>query len=502
MNDVGELFFRYFEKILVALFGIALLASMILYGPWAYSTGYDAQLAEVASALEARPRITADQVPSVPNYARYFEIAGKAPRQASLERPHVWPVLQREGGVQILPPSDLMLVAERGFVEVDFQYNPNQPPTKGVLDFIGVEVARARVVDGEPTEFKVLTKSGDRDYCTPRELFENNRKHAPLVTVRRRAEERRRGPVVAGLTVTDLWNAVADGKIAGAEVLSIIRNGIRDGYFTAEDLYQAQSTRRLLPWLAQEERRDFRRSEGRPPTNEELTRLVMQAAGFSGGGQYSQLMGQAQAVQKKSETGKRAERVIRWGEVTSFFDSNVSPDEKYSYKMRFWARETGKGAGKLRQSEWATTVERVAPKADTEFFLTGGSVMIGNPWIKVRKWLPGQNSWVIQDYQVAIGEEIGRKERVAKLNAQGRPVRDGKGGPVMEEIDFSTQCVLLDFLASPRVASVASTGLGGSAFDVDNASSARYPMLTQAQILYSNRRGELKRKWQAPPSVD
>ena len=504
MDDIGALLFKYFEKVLAVLFGIALLVSLVLYGPWAYSTGYDVQLAEISLALEMRPRVTADQVPSVPRYARYFESAGMAPPQESLARTYIWPVLDPEEGAQMLPPSDLRLLAEKGFVEVNFQYNPNQQPTMGLLDFIGVEVVRAKVVDGEPGEFQTLTKSGDRDYCTPQELFDNNKKHAPLVAVQRRSDERRTGPVVAGLTVADLWSAAVDGKISVADVAPMVRSGIRGGYFTAEDLYEVQTTQRMLPWLAQEERRDFMRSEGRAPTQEELTNLVLRAAGKSGGGNYSRFMEQTDARQAQAAAGgeKRAARVIAWGEVTSFFDSNVSPDEKYSYKMRFWAKETGKGAGNLRQSKWATTVEQVAPKADTEFFLTGGSVMVGNPWVKVRKWMPSQNSWVSQDCQVAIGEEIGRKEMVVMLDAQGRPVRNETGASVMEEVDFSTQCVLLDFLASPRVASVANTGSRGPGFDVDTASSARYPMVTQAQILYSNRRGELKRKWQAPPSVD
>ena len=57
MDDIGALLFKYFEKVLAVLFGIALLVSLVLYGPWAYSTGYDVQLAEISLALEMRPRV-------------------------------------------------------------------------------------------------------------------------------------------------------------------------------------------------------------------------------------------------------------------------------------------------------------------------------------------------------------------------------------------------------------------------------------------------------------
>jgi len=498
MIDAGELLFRYFEKILAALFGMALLASIVMYGPWAYSTGYEAALAEIAKTLESRPRVTIDEIPAVPDYSRYFETAGLVAPQESLPWPYFWEIVDMPEGTQVLPPSDVAVVPDRGFIELGWEYNPNQPPARGVLEFLGVEIARARIVDGETDEFVTLTRSDGRAYYTPRQLYENNRKHAPMVTQQRRAEQRQREAVTSGLTVADLWNAVHDGKLQIGDVQRIVREGVTSGQFTAEDYYRVQNFLQTFRMTAFEIARDIRMSENRQPTQEEVLRIALEEAGYRGGGKYGQITDQPMS---KDRGGEGGERVIRWGEIATFYDSSVSPDEKYVYRIRFWARDIAKGDEKVRQSDWVEAVEPVAPKPDTEFFLAGGSVMSGKPWINVRKWLPMRDRWVSQDYQVAIGEEIGHPEMLPKLDAAGRQVRDERGNPVTEVIDFSTQCVLLDFRSAPRVVTAGKSARAGAGFDVDNGSTARYPMLTQTQILYSNRRGELRRKWQAPASA-
>ena len=498
MIDVGDLLFRYFEKILVALFGIALLASIVMYGPWAYGTGYQASLAEIAETLESRPRVTVEEVPAVPAYSRYFETAGLVTPQESLPQPYFWEIVAMPEGTQVLPPSDVALFPDRGFIELGWEYNPNQPPTRGVLEFLGVEIARAKIAGGETDEFVTLTRSDGRDYYTPRQLHQNNQQHAPMVTKQRRAERRQREAVTSGLTVGDLLNAVHDGKLQIGDVQRMVRQGVTSGEFTAEDYYRLQNFLQMFRVTAFEIARDIRMSENRQPTDGEVLRIALEEASYPGGGKYGQITDQPAPERTEDQSGKR---VIRWGDIATFYDSSVSPDEKYAYRMRFWARDIAKGDEKIRQSDWVEAAEPVAPKPDTEFFLAGGSVLSGKPWINVRKWLPARDRWASQDYQVAVGEEIGRPEMRPKIDAAGQQVRDERGNPVTEVIDFSTQCVLLDFRSAPRVVTAGKSARAGAGFDVDNGSTARYPMLTQTEILYSNRRGELRRKWQAPASA-
>ncbi len=497
MDDIGALLFKYFEKILAVLFGLALLISVILYGPWVYSTGFDAQLAEIARLVEDTPRITVAQVPPAPNYSRYFETARLAPPQQALEQPLFWDVLPMEEGVQVLPPMDVSVVPDRGFVEIDWEYNPTQPPTAGIAEFVGIEIARARVgPDGRPGEFTTVTRVDDRDYYTPRELYENNARYAPLVTTQRTAEAADTRRRTTGLTVDDLFNAVYDGRLEFGQVLPIMRRGVRTGEFTAEDVYNVNNMLIEMRMEGPMLRQDIMMETGEDPGSAEVLRLILEAYGYTGGGRYGRTP--EEPVRPTDREAEPDERIVRWGEVFSYFDSTVSPDDRYAYRVRFWARDTTTTPAEFRQSSWAEVPQPVSPRADTEFFLTGGSVLEGRPWIRVRRWMPAQERWISQDYQVAIGEEIGRREELPRLDSQGRTVRDERGNVVMDTVDFSTQAVLLDFVASPRVAATQGARAARPGIAVDTAATARYPMLSQTHIVYSNRRGELRRKWQAP----
>ncbi len=496
MGNMGQLLFTHFEKALAVLFGLALLVSVILYGPWTYSVDYDEQLGDMAGKLAERPRVMPGDIPGVPDYEAAYDLAGTVEGRGPYQRPYFWNILPMET-TRILPPSDLVPVPSRGLVLLEWEHNTNQPKVEGVYEFRGVEIQRADVSGGEVGEFDSITVSGDRKFYLPEELHQNNLKYAPLVPVKERST--RQTGSTSGLTLADLFNAVYDGRLRLGQVLPIIRRGIPSGEFTTSDLLDAQETVRAVPEMMREMRMDVRgaaRGEGavaapeRSPLN-----VVLEGMGYTGGGNY----GRQPQPQDRTRPAEQTPtvRTIRWGQVTRFYDSDVNPDNEYVYRMRFWATDISKTPHESMQSNWELWQTPVSPKPDSEFYLLGGSLEIGRPWIVVRKWVPASSKWLERDYQVSVGEEIGRKETIPRMDTAGRLVRDSKGATVTDEVDFSTQCVLLAFQARPRVSSASGSAL--PVFDVDISQTASYPIVSELRIVYSDRKGELKAKWQAPP---
>ncbi|MHC4711732.1 MAG: hypothetical protein ACYTAN_00495 [Planctomycetota bacterium] len=492
MGSIGEFLFKYFEKALAVLFGIALLVSVVLYGPWMYSVDYDERLADIARELAERPRILADDIPAIPDYESAYDVAGKVEGRGPYELAYFWNILPIDESAKILPPTNLMPAPSRGLVLLEWEHNPNQPKTEGKYQFQGVEIQRAEVIEGEVGKFASLTTSGERRFYLPAELHENNLKYAPLVPVRERRA--RQTGATGGLTTADLFDAVHDGQLRLGQVPSIIRRGIPRGEFTTTDLLDAQETVRGLMETMREMQMERRRGEGAEGAGANPMITVLEEMGFKGGGKYGQ---QQQPVAGGPADRAPKVRITRWAEITRFYDSDVNPDNEYVYQIRFWATDISKTPHEFKQTKWDEWQTPVSPKPDSEFYLYGGSLEIGRPWIVVRKWVPATSKWLEQEYPVAIGEEIGRKETLPKMDTVGNLVRDKAGVPVTEEVDFSTQCVLLAFQSRPRVTSAG--GPTASVFAVDISQTASYPIVSELRIVYSDRKGELKAKWQAPP---
>jgi hypothetical protein len=202
------------------------------------------------------------------------------------------------------------------------------------------------------------------------------------------------------------------------------------------------------------------------------------------------------AVEKLSE----ATAPVAFSDITMFIDTKVSSDLEYKYRVRFWAAEAG-GAptGSMRQSAYAPVTAAVSPKPDTEFYLASVLADQGRASIVVRKWTPVSNKWSVQTYLVAPGEQIGRVEYRAKTDTGGMPVLDAAGKLQMEAVDFSTACVLLDARYQPRSFEQRGTPsrinpLTGERLSVDNV---QYVLYDTPQIVYSDRKGTLRVKWQS-----
>lgn len=492
MNSIGRTLFLHFEKVLAGVFALVLIYSVVWYGPWTYQTQHETMLDEMIFKLKTeRPELTEKDVPDKPAYAANFDSIGKVEPQVAIEKSVMWERLPLDPtGFEVLPPIDLSLEALRGLIVVRWDLNPNQPKPEGKLTFVGAEVARAPVVAGHVGEYESVTEAGGKPYLSPAALYELAEAVGSEITAKGRTEVRgpRRGRGAIGLTVEDVMGAVAAGDITFTEANRFVVRAVQDGRMSAQVRLTFNEIRRMIPMARPGVRRDLRAELRRAPTDEEINRRLFPELGISADPtkwrEYHtrQLVRSAQVESRKAKTVKRT---VRFGEVAMFADNSVSPDLEYQYRVRFWAQyEPPVGTEVIeRDSEWAVVAGSVAPKADTEFILTGGSVDDGRPWIRVRKWFASVDGWISRDYHVSPGEKIGRTEVFAKRDAQGRAVVDENRQAVMEEVDFSTECVLLSFDSKPKVG-----GLG-----VENGGASLYPML---QIVYANRRGELRRKWQ------
>lgn len=487
MFDLGAFFFQYFEKILMVLFGAVLAFSIVLYGPWTYKGNFDSGLAEVARAFEDRPEIPVTVIPTVPDYLDRLDEAGVVAETLPLESPHFWHVLARaEGSAMVLPPSSVLAVGMRGYNRVNWEHNTNQPKEDGSFDFTGVEIQRAKAVDGAAGEFEVLTRNKGVDYFVPRQLYGNNARHRPIVERQEKQNKRVRSSS-SGMTIADLFNAVYDNRLKIGDVAGIARDAVRQGVFATQDYYRVNSYLMEMQMEMMDLRRESRGlAAGKRISKEEALKDILARRGWKGGGKWGTAPAISKATEKEvAKTTK--ELVVRWGEIVAFYDSTVSPDLKYIYRARFWGKEQSDAGPLTRKSDWTFSGDAIASKSDTEFSLDGGMLEIGKPYIRVRKWIPEIDNWATRVYLVAVGEEIGRKELMEKRDRIGKPIRDASGKISKEEVDFSTKCVLLAFRQRP---------LAVDSFGVDKPESAQYPMLPGLQIVYSNRRGELQTKWE------
>ncbi|MCD6406050.1 MAG: hypothetical protein J7M19_09505 [Planctomycetes bacterium] len=477
MNNWGKVFFLHFEKIFAGIFGLALLYSVVFHGPWVYGTDQEERLNNLVVTLEGRPEITAGQVPKTPDFISAFAKAGRVTPQQPLGGALFWEVLPWTGGVEILPPVDVAAAPELGYVAVSWDQNSNQPKTDGKLTFTGVEIARAMVLDDRPEVFETVTTAGERPYLTPAELLKRARKLKPELRVQQQRAGRTAGP--EGLTADELLSAMVDGEMTVRQARRTAANAVRSGEMAASERLRLNENFRMIAMLWDDYRREIRQDENRVASDEEILRRALADLGVRSSDQ-----GRRTTTQRTQAAQAPKKRVVSFGDVRVFYDEDVNPDVDYTYRVRFWGENLGEEAGTFRQSDWTDIAASVSPKPDTEFALTGGSLEGKGAWIKVRKWMPATKEWISKAYQVVPGEGIGCVETILKRNAS-------TGAVVMEKVDFSTECVLLAFRKRLRVVSKGSGNSGEEG--VDSRGALVYPML---QIVYSDRRGDLRIKWQ------
>jgi len=139
-----------------------------------------------------------------------------------------------------------------------------------------------------------------------------------------------------------------------------------------------------------------------------------------------------------------------------------------------------------KATEWAPATAAAAAKPDTDFLLSGISAEQGTASLLVRKWIPSTKTWATQTYVVSPGQEIGRVE--TRLD-------DGK----TTEVDFRTECVLLDLRRRPRSFERQVTEVKTDPVTLEKSSVDKVELwlYDTPQIVYSDRRGRLRVKWQS-----
>jgi len=517
MDNVGKFIFLHFEKALVGMIFIGLAYSLIWFGPWRGGKDYTAELDKLLADLEAREAL--NDAPQVRDLAP--GVTGpEIPKQAKLPDDLIWKLVQIVEQ-RILPPSDVVLKSNRGYVAINWQLNPNQSPVGDAMQLLGVQVDRAVVPrQGEPGPFENRTKvAADREYMTPTELFSLAQKVAAVTRrqeqqLSRRAEGSAEGTAEAPYSIDDLFNALHDGLITQTRLFSLVSAGIRERYFTSEDRQGVTETFMGIRMMIREARGAARQVAGVQPgkrlTEDAIMKLALEQIGYKGGGKYAQLLATQEGTPGQSEgaptgTGSSSKKPegktedagpvpVMFSEIATFVDTAANPDLEYKYRVRFWAVDKSGLAPQLRSSEFTVAAGMASPKPDTEFFLTGMLPDQGKAIILVRKWMYASNSWETKTYFVAPGEQIGTTEVIAKKDTAGRVLTEN-GRIVSESVDFATGCVMLDSRVRPRVRESkvsTSTYTEGNIITVD---SVDYVLYDTPQIVYSDRKGTLRVKW-------
>jgi len=515
MNELSRLVLLHFEKALVGLFGAALLFSLVFFGPWISSVDLNAQLDSVSKDLANKPVLTTDVVPPMPQEVDAFANAGRIVPQEPMKSSPFWPELPLDRNVTLLPPSDVAVQPNRGYNGVTWEINPNQSDVQNKVDFVGVQVDRAVVAENGVGEFQTMTKVGDRDYFTSAELYARAQTVAQAV-IEKITEQRQQKTktIVADYTIADLFNAVHDGLLTMAQLQKMVSDRVRKKVYSSGDAMDARDAIFTIRELSKDVNSEAL-SAGRKLTRQEVLARTLEMLGYNGGGRFRGATPPAPevvAAQPAAPSGpgkpaakgsQKLQPLVAFGDVNLFVDTAVNPDLEYVYRVRFWARDlTAEGAGQaetLIASAFApeTGTQPASPRPDTEFYLTGGDPTQDKAFILVRKWMPSHNAWAVRTYWVAPGEEIGRAEVMAKTDAAGSLVVDAAGKPVMETVDFSTDCVLLDFRKRPRAFEMGGVTskydpATGTMLSVDNEDSMLYDWL---QIVFSDRKGNLRMKW-------
>jgi len=500
MNNLGKLLFMHFEKILIGLFFVGLGYSFVAYGPWTVRRDFSVELTAISNDLAARPVTEASDVPKAPDMVAEYIRSYNIQEQTRLADPMVWPILRLEQ-VDILPPADVVAEPNRGYNAVKWEINPNQSDTRGAFQFVGVEVDRAIVTEEGMGPFEVRTQVSDRLYLTPAELYALAQRVAS-VTLQKEVEARKRtqatesGPAGQFYTIDDLFNAMHDGLIDEQQLRRLVADGVRKGYFAAEDQAGLRETFMGLRQAMQETRRGVSAAQRSSASQVELQKRALESMGYRGGGGYgAYIAAPVEQKEEPTETAKPAEApqvVVQFADIAMFVDTAVSPDLEYTYKVKFWALQTTESKHQLRSTEFAPETPIVSPKPDTEFYLTGIIPEQDKASIMVRKWKPISNSWVMETFAVAPGEQIGRVVVKDVRDTAGRLILDGAGRPKREPVDFSTDCVLLASRLRPRSFATRTGPSTGESLSVDNA---EYVLYDWPQIVYSDRKGALRVKW-------
>jgi len=510
MDKLTKMLFLHFEKALVAVFGLALLYSIVFYGPWMGRIDLNARLQELVNTVDKKPLIGEDQVPALPLKEEEFPSAIISDPEKPVALDNMWwPLLDKPFDAAFLPPSQVAAEGSRGFVKIDWQINPNQPETD-VVKPLGVEIQRAVITADGLGPFESLTTAGKRTYFTPPELFRAAVKYVPNLI------ENTQGPQVAATTarggkrkpaytLDDIINAWHDGRITQNQAVAAVRKGVTQGVLTADERVQFTENVQFLPEQMRTIRREAR-MDGKPiPSDKDLVKMVLESWGYHGGGTFDVGTSVVQAVPeaKSASPGVPApkaapEVAVAFPDVTTFVDTTVNPEQEYVYQVRFWTADTVTPGKDDTPTGWGPLTSQVTSKPDTDFYLSGVSIDQGVAAITVRKWVPSANSWVSHSYTgVAPGEEIGHIESISLgTGAPGAPAK-------LELVDFSTSCILLAFRYRPRSFEKTSTEvtidpLTQQKSSVDKVERVLYDT---PQIVYSDRKGKLRLKWQTSGNV-
>lgn len=526
MNNIGKFLFLHFEKGLVGLLFLGFAYSLVWYGPWRGGRDYDTELTKIALIVENKTPVQAPK-PADDMYAALIKTGELTTVPEPIPDSLLWTLIKLDAP-KVLPPVDIACRPERGYIAVKWAVNPNQPALGDAIQFVGVQIERAAMTPDGPGSFEVLTQVESQSFMTPTQLYERA-KAVMAVTLEReqvtRGPSRTAGAEVAALdapwSVEDLFNALHDGVISESRLRSLVAQGMREGYYTQMDRMGMNEVFQQMPEVRREARRQIletRRLRGdtsRSISAADLFKTSLELMGFTGGGEYVKRMTLPEDIgEPSSDTAKAPSTsapvekpktpdvpVVAWNEITMFADTRVTSDVEYVYRVRFWAADSSGGQRQLMSTDWSQESRKTAPRPDTEFYLTGILPDQGKAAMLVRKWMYARNGWEMRTYYLGPGEQIGRAEVLPKRDTRGNTIMDAANKPVMETVDFSTGCVLLSARSRPRsvetrrtTAEVAPTGEIKSVDNVD------YVLYDTPQIVYADRKGNLRVKWKAPPT--
>lgn len=493
MNNVGKLLFLHFEKIIVAVFGAALLYSIIFHGPWIARENFSARLEQAVEKINSLPVRMGEEVPDDPQIVELIQTAyAAAPSLGALDKPHVWDILDRPNA-DFPPPTSVTAAGDRGYIMLSWQQNPNMVKVEAVKP-LGVEVERATVgAEGALGSWQSVTRSANGMYYTPDELYAIAAKFAPQAAVLQKTAGGSTASVGKGYTVDDLLNAYHDEKITVTGIRRIVQAQIKNGSSSPEMSMEVVETLRGIGEAKQMIRRAMRGDpKAKPPTPAELQRLALESMGYGGGGKYEAGAAEAGETPAVAQPDKPApvpvpDTLVTFDSIATFIDADVSPDQDYVYRVRFWTSNAADATPRPKATDWAPDSIAAAAKPDTEFLLSGISAEQGTASILVRKWVPATKQWVSQNYVISPGQEIGRIETHAGGNGK------------IEEIDFRTECVLLDLRRRPRTFQKQTRQVTTDPATMAKSSVDKVELwlYDTPQIVYSDRRGRLRIKWQA-----
>lgn len=518
MNDMGKFIFLHFEKVLVGVFLLGLIYSLVWFGPWKGGTDYDAELEKLLADLDSRAVI--DSAPSPPDLAAQF-LSSSVPQQAMLNGDLIRQ-LTPIADIDVLPPADVLLRSNRGYVAVNWQLNPNSTRTSDTLQLVGVQVERTVLSpQGNESPYENRTKlAPEREYMTPNELYAIAQKVAAITLKQEKSAIRRASSETtkeAPYTIDDLFNAFHDGVITKTRLLSLVSEGIRSGYYSAEDGQMVNETFMGITMMMRESRQATRARAGsggqpaRRASPEELMKLVLDELGYRGGGNYVKYMtlqeggslvnpdessAAPQSTAAKPDGKETGPAMVTFSEITIFVDTAVNPDLEYKYRVKFWAVDSSGTIPQLRNSPFVAAAGMASPKPDTEFFFTGPlpEQNQNKACITVRKWMYASNNWEVKNYFVAPGEQIGRLEIIPKKDTAGRVLTDNNR-LVTEAVDFSTGCILLDCRVRPKVSQTKTSVAKADGTTINIVDSIDYVLYDTPQIVFSDRKGVLRVKW-------